>query len=52
MNLFFGLELGTLSVGAVLGALALAGLFRWRGLQAMPEGVTLSHFPYFMRQLG
>ncbi|GAA4018507.1 hypothetical protein GCM10022631_34430 [Deinococcus rubellus] len=52
MNLFFGLGLGALSVGAVLGALALAGLFRSRGLQAMPEGVTLSHFPYFMRQLG
>lgn len=52
MSLFFGLGLGALSVGAVLGALALAGLFRLRGLQAMPEGGTFSHFPYFIRQLG
>jgi len=41
-----------LSAGAVVGALRLAGLFRFRGLQAMPEGVTLSHFPYLVRQLG
>lgn len=47
-----GLGLGMVSVGTVLGVLALMGAFHIRGIQAMPEGVTLSHSVWFMRQVG